>query len=104
MAERLGRAVLELATEYANFPTGLKRAKTGGDGPATEHTHAALAATDEDRGCKEAGKGEVILFNRSGHGNFAMQAYTDYLGGALEDYEYSEQEVALALAGLPSVG
>jgi tryptophan synthase beta chain len=32
-----------------------------------------------------------------------MQAYTDYLGGKLKDLEYDETEVAMALAGLPSV-
>jgi tryptophan synthase beta chain len=33
-----------------------------------------------------------------------MQAYTDYFAGKLQDLEYSDEEVAMALAGLPSVG
>ena len=33
-----------------------------------------------------------------------MQAYTDYLAGKLKDLVYDESEVAMALAGLPSVG
>jgi tryptophan synthase beta chain len=32
-----------------------------------------------------------------------MQAYVDYLAGRLRDHEYPESEIALALAGLPSV-
>ena len=32
-----------------------------------------------------------------------MQAYTDYFAGNLEDRNYDEQELAMALAGLPSV-
>jgi tryptophan synthase beta chain len=32
-----------------------------------------------------------------------MQAYTDYLAGKLTDQSYDEGELALALAGLPSV-
>jgi tryptophan synthase beta chain len=32
-----------------------------------------------------------------------MQAYTDYFAGNLKDLEYSEGELAMALAGLPSV-
>jgi tryptophan synthase beta chain len=32
-----------------------------------------------------------------------MQAYTDYLAGKLKDLTYAEDEVAMALAGLPSV-
>ena len=33
-----------------------------------------------------------------------MQAYIDYFAGKLHDYEYPEEEIAMALAGLPSVG
>jgi tryptophan synthase beta chain len=33
-----------------------------------------------------------------------MGAYTDYMAGKLQDFEYSPEEVAMALAGLPSVG
>ena len=33
----------------------------------------------------------------------AEQAYIDYAAGRLEDHEYAEEEVALALAGLPAV-
>jgi tryptophan synthase beta chain len=33
-----------------------------------------------------------------------MQAYSDYHSGKLEDLNYNEEELAMALAGLPSVG
>jgi tryptophan synthase beta chain len=32
-----------------------------------------------------------------------MQAYTDYFAGKLTDKSYEESELAMALAGLPSV-
>jgi tryptophan synthase beta chain len=32
-----------------------------------------------------------------------MQAYIDYFGGKLQDLHYDEAELAMALAGLPSV-
>jgi tryptophan synthase beta chain len=32
-----------------------------------------------------------------------MQAYMDYFAGRLEDRDYDERELAMALAGLPSV-
>jgi len=32
-----------------------------------------------------------------------MQAYMDYSSGKLADHPYDESEVAMALAGLPSV-
>jgi hypothetical protein len=45
----------------------------------------------------------VILFNLSGHGHFDMQAYLDYFANKLVDQDYDHQELAMALAGLPSV-
>ena len=45
----------------------------------------------------------AILFNLCGHGHFDMQAYIDYFGGKLKDLDYDEAELAMALAGLPSV-
>ena len=53
--------------------------------------------------CRAEGKSEAILFNLCGHGHFDMQAYTDYFTGKLQDMRYSEEELAMALAGLPSV-
>ena len=53
--------------------------------------------------CKAEGKSRAILFNLCGHGHFDMQAYMDYFAHKLRDYEYPEQEVAMALAGLPSI-
>jgi tryptophan synthase beta chain len=32
-----------------------------------------------------------------------MQAYMDYFAGKLKDQDYDEKELAMALAGLPSV-
>ena len=45
---------------------------------------------------------------RSGHrlcgqGHFDRQAHLDYHAGKLQDYEYPEEEIAMALAGLPTV-
>ena len=33
-----------------------------------------------------------------------MQAYIDYFAGKVKDYKYSDDEIAMALAGLPAVG
>ena len=33
-----------------------------------------------------------------------LSAYIDYHAGKLRDYEYPEEEIAMALAGLPSFG
>ena len=53
--------------------------------------------------CKAEGRSETILFNLCGHGHFDMSAYTAYFGGKLVDQQYDEKELAMALAGLPSV-
>ena len=58
---------------------------------------------DEAIRCSEEGVSRAILFNLCGHGHFDMQAYMDYSAGKLQDYEYPEEEIAMALAGLPAV-
>lgn len=90
--------------QIACFAAGVQFASAEGIIPAPETNHAIKAVIDEALVCKKEGVGRTILFNLSGHGHFDMQAYTDYFAGKLIDYEYSEKEVAMALAGLPSVG
>lgn len=85
------------------FAAGLTFARTEGILPAPEANHAVKAAIDEALKCKESGERKVILFNLCGHGHFDMQAYIDYQAGKLIDTEYSAEEVAMALAGLPVV-
>lgn len=85
------------------FDAGLRFARAEGIVPAPEATHAVRGAILEALRCKIEGKAETILFNLCGHGHFDMQAYIDYLGGKLVDRSYDESELAMALAGLPSV-
>ena len=84
------------------FEAGIQFAKVEGIIPAPEANHAVSASIDEALRCKREGRSETILFNLSGHGNYDMQAYTDYFAGKLYDQEYSEAELAMALSGLPS--
>ncbi|NKC14534.1 MAG: TrpB-like pyridoxal phosphate-dependent enzyme [Gammaproteobacteria bacterium] len=85
------------------FEAGVIFGRTEGIIPAPEATHAVKGAITEALRCKEEGKAEVILFNLCGHGHFDMQAYTDYFAGKLTNHSYDESELAMALAGLPSV-
>jgi tryptophan synthase beta chain len=71
--------------------------------PAPEANHAVKGAIDEALKCKQEGKSRTILFNLCGHGHFDMQAYTDYFADKLTDRSYTEEELAMALAGLPSI-
>jgi tryptophan synthase beta chain len=85
------------------FEAGVFFARSEGIVPAPEANHAVKSAIDEAVRCKEEGVSKTILFNLSGHGHFDMQAYQDYLGGKLSDQSYDEGDLAMALAGLPSV-
>ncbi|MEP7181355.1 MAG: TrpB-like pyridoxal phosphate-dependent enzyme [Betaproteobacteria bacterium] len=85
------------------FEAGVQFARAEGILPAPEANHAVRGAIDEAIRCREEGVSRAILFNLCGHGHFDMQAYIDYFDGKLQDLEYDEAELAMALAGLPSV-
>jgi tryptophan synthase beta chain len=85
------------------FDAGVQFARAEGILPAPEANHAVKGAIDEALRCREEGASRAILFNLCGHGHFDMQAYIDYFAGNLQDLDYDEGELAMALAGLPSV-
>jgi len=85
------------------FAAGIQFARAEGIIPAPEANHAIAAAIREALQAKEEGKERTILFVLSGHGHFDMQSYIAYQAGKLENYEYPAEEIAMALAGLPSV-
>jgi tryptophan synthase beta chain len=92
-------AVKQLAT----FEAAVMFAKAEGIIPAPESAHAIRGAIDEALDAKVKGDHRVILFNLSGHGNFDLGAYESYLAGKLEDYEYPEEAVKMAMKDLPTV-
>lgn len=85
------------------FEAGVMFARNEGIVPAPEANHAVKGAIEEALRCKREGRSRTILFNLCGHGHFDMAAYTDYFAGKLENRLYDERELAMALAGLPSV-
>jgi tryptophan synthase beta chain len=85
------------------FEAGITFARAEGILPAPEANHAVKGAIDEALRCKEEGTERVILFNLCGHGHFDMTAYAEYAAGRLTDATYAEGEIAMALAGLPSM-
>jgi len=85
------------------FAAGVQFARAEGIVPAPESNHAVAGAIYEALEAKREGKPRTILFNLSGHGNFDMQSYINYQAGLLENYDYPAEEIALALAGLPTV-
>ena len=106
MVSHLHQLGLLEATAYhqvACFEAGVLFARAEGIVPAPEANHAVKGAIVEALRCKAEGKSEVILFNLCGHGHFDMAAYSAYFAGQLTDQSYSEDELAMALSGLPSV-
>ena len=101
--EKLGLIEARAYHQTRCFEAGVQFARVEGILPAPESNHAVRAAIDEALRCKEEGVSRAILLNLSGHGHFDMQAYMDYFAGKLSDQNYDEAELAMALAGLPSV-
>jgi tryptophan synthase beta chain len=85
------------------FAAGVQFAQAEGIIPAPEANHAVAGAIREALRAKQEGARRTILFNLCGHGHFDMQAYIDYHAGKLQNYDYPAEEIAMALAGLPSV-
>ena len=83
------------------FEAAVRFARCEGIIPAPEPAHAIRAVIEEAEAAREAGEPRVILFGLCGHGHFDLSAYDAFLAGELEDPEFSEQEMADALAGLP---
>jgi tryptophan synthase beta chain len=102
-AHELGLIEARAYHQKTCFEAGIEFARCEGIVPAPEANHAVRCAIDEALRCKQEGKQETILFNLSGHGHFDMQAYIAYFDGKLVDQNYNEGELAMALAGLPSI-
>ena len=99
----LGQIEARAVQQLDAFGAGIQFARAEGILPAPEANHAVAGAIDEALRCKETGEAKTILFNLCGHGHFDMQAYMDYSAGKLTNHEYAAEEIAMALAGLPSV-
>ena len=67
------------------FHAAVQFSQTEGILPAPESAHAIRAAIDEALAAREEGRGKVILFCLSGHGNFDLGAYEAYLTGQLHN-------------------
>jgi len=100
----LGLAEATTVQQLDAFAAGIQFARSEGIIPAPESNHAVAVAIREALEAKAEGKQRTILFNLSGHGHFDMQSYIAYQAGKLENYDYPEEEIAMALAGLPAIG
>lgn len=85
------------------FAAGIQFARAEGIIPAPEANHAVAGAISEALRAREEGTQRTILFNLCGHGHFDMQSYIDYQAEKLQNYDYPAEEIAMALAGLPTL-
>jgi tryptophan synthase beta chain len=83
------------------FEAAILFARSEGIIPAPESAHAIKAAIDEAIKAREEGVRKTILISLSGHGNFDLAAYDDYLNGRLEDIEISDEDIKKSLIKLP---
>ena len=100
---KLGLIEAKAIPQTATFEAGIKFARTEGILSAPESTHALKVAIDEALKCKETGESKNILICHSGHGLFDLPAYGEYLGGRLQDYTFSDDDMKKALSNLPKV-
>jgi tryptophan synthase beta chain len=99
----LGLIEAESKNQLDCFAAGVQFARTEGIVPAPEPTHALAACIKEALRCKETGESKVILTALCGHGMLDMAAYDAYISGKLVDFDYPEEAIKKALAGLPTV-
>jgi len=85
------------------FETAIQFARSEGIVPAPESAHAIRAAVDEALQARDRGEAKTILFGLSGHGNFDLAAYQEYLAGNLTNYKFPQEGIDEALKHLPTV-
>ena len=83
------------------FKAGVLFAKTEGIIPAPETCHAIQGAIVE--ATKDPNEPKTILFNFSGHGLIDMGSYDKFYAGALQDFDYPEEDIAKSIANLPII-
>ena len=85
------------------FEAAVEFARTQGQVPAPESSHAVAQARREALAAKESGEEKVIVFGLSGHGLLEVSAYDQFLSGKLDDDALSTEALADSLAGVPEV-
>ncbi|NLT98371.1 MAG: TrpB-like pyridoxal phosphate-dependent enzyme [Christensenellaceae bacterium] len=71
--------------------------------PAPESAHAIAYAIQKALECRETGEAKTIFFNLSGHGDFDLAAYEEYLAGRLQDFEYTDEMLEKCFSTLPEI-
>ena len=89
--------------QLETFKAATLFAQTEGIIPAPESSHAIATAIREAEQAKAEGKSRTILFNLSGHGSIDMAAYDLYIGGDMQNYEVTDEDVKRNLSELEQI-
>jgi len=71
--------------------------------PAPESAHAIAYVIQKALECRETGEAKTIFFNLSGHGDFDLAAYEEYLAGKLQDFEYTDEMLEKGFCTIPVI-
>lgn len=89
--------------QLETFKAATLFAQTEGIIPAPESSHAIATAIREAEQAKAEGKSRTILFNLSGHGLIDMAAYDLYIGGDMQNYEVTDENLKRNLSELEQI-
>jgi len=85
------------------FKSALLFARTEGFILAPETAHCVHGVVEEALRCRETGEEKVLFFCGSGHGDFDLVAYDDYLNGRIVDPEEPTEAIKRSISKLPEV-
>ncbi|MEA1869254.1 MAG: TrpB-like pyridoxal phosphate-dependent enzyme [Euryarchaeota archaeon] len=85
------------------FKSALLFARTEGFILAPETAHCVHGVVEEALRCRETGEEKVLFFCGSGHGDFDLAAYDDYLNGRIVDPEEPTDAIKRSISKLPEV-
>jgi tryptophan synthase beta chain len=85
------------------FESAMLFARTEGFIIAPETSHCLHAVVEEALRCKQVGEEKTLFFCGSGHGDFDLAAYDDYLTGKMVDPEDPDEAIRQSVSRLPKV-
>ncbi|MDH5364886.1 MAG: TrpB-like pyridoxal-phosphate dependent enzyme, partial [Dehalococcoidia bacterium] len=85
------------------FEAAITFARTEGLIPSPEASYAVAAVIDEALTCKQKKERKNILFLLDGNSNLDLDAFKDFVEGAVEDQPFPEETAQAALEQLPEV-
>jgi tryptophan synthase beta chain len=96
--------VTQITLDENELPkSALLFARTEGFILAPETAHCVHSVVEEALRCRQTGEEKVLFFCGSGHGDFDLAAYDDYLNGRIVDPEEPTEAIKRSISKLPEV-